>query len=82
MMQTLEETDGPCLPHGLNIMNTYTEMASGGKWIVAMVKYLTTTLITIAKAVKIAQVVAAYAIPQVGVSPGRLEKLDKIQGIQ
>ena len=31
MTQTLEEEDGPCLPHGLSIINTYTEMIAGDK---------------------------------------------------
>ena len=70
MIQTLEEGDSPCLPPGLSIMNTYTKMATGSKWVVVMVKNLTATQITIAKGVKIAWVVAANAIPQVGVSPG------------
>ena len=43
---------------------------------------LTATLITITKGVKIAQVIPVNAIQQVGVSPGMLEKLDKMQGIQ
>ena len=47
-----------------------------------MVKNLTTAPITIAKGVKIAWVVAANAIPWVKISPGMLEKLDEMQGIQ
>ena len=82
MMQALEERDGSCLPHWLSVMNTYTEMATWSKWVVVMVKNLTTTLITITKGVKIAWVIAANAIPQLGVSPGILEKLDKMQRIQ
>ena len=82
MTQTLEEGDGPCLPHGLSIMNTYTEMATGSKQVVVVVKNLTATLITITKGFKIAQVVAANAIPLVGVSPGMLKKLNETQGIQ
>ena len=39
-------------------------------------------LITIAKGVKVTQVVAANAVPPVEVTPGTLEKLDVIQGIQ
>ena len=65
MMQTLEEGDGPCLPHGLSVLNTYTEMATGSKWVAVMVKNLTTTPITITKGIKIPQVVAANAILQV-----------------
>ena len=53
MTQALEETHGSHMPHGLNIMNTYTEMATGNKQIVIMVKNLTASLITITKGVKI-----------------------------
>ena len=31
MTQTLEEEDGTCLPHGLSVMNTYTEITSRSK---------------------------------------------------
>ena len=47
-----------------------------------IVKNLTTALITIAKGVKITQVIAVNAISQVRVAPGTLEKLDEMQGIQ
>ena len=39
-------------------------------------------LITIAKGVKVTQVVTANAFPQVEVAPTTLEKLDEVQGIQ
>ena len=48
MMQALEKGDGSCLPCGLSIMNTYTEIATGNKEVVVMVKNLMATLITIA----------------------------------
>ena len=76
MMQTLEEGDGPCLPHGLDIMNTYTKMITGSKQVAVIVKNLTAALITIAK------VVAVNAIPQVGAVPGMLEKLNEMQGVR
>ena len=38
--------------------------------------------ITIAKGIKVSQVVAANVMSQVEVAPGTLEKLDEIQGIQ
>ena len=82
MTQALEEGDGPCLPHRLSIMNTYIEMATGSKWVAVMVKNLTATSITIAKGDNITWVIAVNTIPQVGVSPGTLEKLDKMQQIQ
>ena len=82
MTQGLEEEDGSCLPHGLSIMNTYTKMATETKQVVVTVKNLTVTSITITKGVKITQGIAANAIPQVGFSPGTLEKLDEMQGIQ
>ena len=46
------------------------------------VKNLMAILITIANGVKVAQVVGANAVPQVEVTPGTLEKLDEMQGIQ
>ena len=81
MTQTLEEGCGSHLPHGLSIMNTYTEMATGSNQVAVVVKNLTNTPITIAKGVKIAQLIAANAIPQVGVSAEMLEKLYEMQGI-
>ena len=81
MMQALEEGDSPSLPHRLSVMTSYPEMATGSKQVAVMVKNLTATLITITKGVKITQVVAANAKPQVGVSPGMLRKLNEIQGI-
>ena len=57
-------------------------MATENKWVAVVVKNLTATPITITKGVKIAQVIAANAIPQVGIAPGTLKKLDEIQGIQ
>ena len=47
-----------------------------------MVRSLTATLITLAKSIKVTQVVAMNAVPQVDVVLGTLEKLDEIQGIQ
>ena len=38
--------------------------------------------ITVAKGIKIAQVVAANAVPPVELAPGTLEMLDEAQGIQ
>ena len=81
MTQTREGDDGPCLPHDLSVMNTYNEMTAGSKWVAVVVKNLTATLITIAKCVKITQVVAVN-VPQVEVAPETLEELDEIQGIQ
>ena len=80
MMQALEEGGSSHLPHGLSIMNTYTKMATWSKWVVVMVKNLTTTLIIITKGVKVSWVIAANAIPQIGFSIGILEKLNEMQG--
>ena len=79
MMQTLEEGHGPCLPHGLSVMNTFTEMATRSKQFVVMVKNLTATLVTIAKGVKVTQVVAVNVVPQVEVASGTLGKLEKFR---
>ena len=82
MMQTLKRGDGLCLPHGLSVMNTYIQMTTRSNRVAVVVKYLTATLITIAKGIKVTQVVAANAVPLVEVVPGTLEKLDEMQGIQ
>ena len=47
-----------------------------------MVKNLTATPVTIAKGIKVTEVVARNVVPQVEVVLGKLEKLDEIQGIQ
>ena len=82
MTQVLKGGDGPCLPHGLSIMNTYTEMTTRSKQVAVVVKNLTVTLVTIAKGVNVTQVVAENAVPKVEVAPGTLQNLDEIQGIQ
>ena len=82
MMQTLEDGDGPCLPHSLSIMNTYTGMIIGSKWVAVLVKNLTAALVTFTRGVKITWVVAANAIPQLEALPGTLGSLDEMQGIQ
>ena len=56
-------------------------MATESKLVVFMVKNLTAALITLTNGIKIAQVIAANAISQVGVAPGIVEKLIEIQGI-
>ena len=54
MMNALDEGTGSQLPHRLSIINTYTDMATGSKQVVVMVKNLTAAPITITKGVKIA----------------------------
>ena len=78
MTQTLEGGDGPCFPHGLSVMNTYTEMTTRNNHIVVL-KNLTATLITIAKGVNVSQVVALNAVLQVEVVLGTMEKLDEFR---
>ena len=82
MMQTLKGGDGPHLPHGLCVMNTYTQVITGSRQVAVIVKILMAILITIAKGVKVTQVVAVNAVPKVEVAPRTLEKLDELQGIQ
>ena len=74
--------DGPHLPHSLSVVNVYIKVISGSKWVAVVVKNLTATPITIAKVVRVSQVVAVNAVPPVEVTPNTLEKLDEIQGIQ
>ena len=47
MTQSLKGGDGPHLPHGLSVVNTYTEVISGSRWVVVVVKNLTAASITI-----------------------------------
>ena len=82
MMQALKEDDGPCLSHSLSVMNTYTKLTTRSKPVAVVVKNLMATPITIAKGIKVAQVVAANVVSLVEVASGTLEKLDEIQGIQ
>ena len=77
MTQSLEGGEGPHLPHGLSVENIYTEVISGSKRVMVVVKNLTAIPITIAKGVKVIQVVAVNAVPPVKLVPDTLEKLDK-----
>ena len=58
------------------------KLTTRSRQVAVKVKNLLAILITIAKDVKVAQVVAANAVPQVDVVLGTLEKLNEIQGIQ
>ena len=58
MTQTLKGGDGPHLPHGLSVMNTYTEVTTGSRHVAVIVKNLMAVLITITKGIIVAQVVA------------------------
>ena len=82
MTQSLKGGDGTHLSHGLSVMNTYTKVISGSKWVTVVVKNLMAALITIIKGIKIIQVVAVNVVPPVEVTPSTLEKLDEIKGIQ
>ena len=82
MTQSPKGGDGCHLPLGLSVVNTYTKAISGSKQVAVVVKNLMAVPITIAKGIKAAQVIAANVVPPVEVSPGTLEKLDEIQGIQ
>ena len=43
---------GPYLPHSLSVVNTYTKVTTGSKWIAVIVRNLMAILITITKALK------------------------------
>ena len=81
MTQSLKGVDGPHLPHGLSMVNTYTKVTYGSKHAVVVVKNLMAILVTTVKGVKVTQVVAANAVPQEEVAPRTLEELDKVHGI-
>ena len=81
MTQAPEKGEKPCLPHGLCVANTYTEMTTGSKHVAIVIKNQMAVLITISKGFKITWVVAVNRVPPVQVMPGTLEKLFEIQGI-
>ena len=82
MTQSLMGGDGPHLPHSLSVVNMYTKVISGSKWVMVVVKNLMAVLITIAKAIKVTQVVAANVMSPVELAPRNLEELNEVQGIQ
>ena len=82
MTQSLKGGDGPHLPPSLSVLNMYTKVISGSKQVMVVVKKLTAISITIAKGIKVTQVVAASVVPPVKLTPNTLEKLDEIQGTQ
>ena len=82
MTQSLRGGDGPHLPHDLCVVNTYTEVISGSRWVTVVVKNLTAASITITKGIKVTQVVALNAVPPMKLTLNTLEKLDEIHSIQ
>ena len=53
MTQASEKGKEPCLPHGLSVANTYTEMNTVNKHFAIVIKNQTAALITIGKGIKI-----------------------------
>ena len=78
MTQAPEKGEEPCLPHGLHVVNTCTELTTGSRCVTVVIKNQTAVPINFSKGIKI----AANRVPPVEVIPGTLEKVDKIQGIQ
>ena len=70
MTQFLKRGDGAHLPQGLSVVNTYTKVISRSKRVAVVVKNLMAIPITIAKGIKVNQVVAANAVLPVKVAPG------------
>ena len=78
--QSLREGNGPHLPHTLSVVNTYTKVISGSKQVAVVVKNVTAILMTtIAKDVKVAQVMAVNVVPSLELAPGTLEELDEVE---
>ena len=82
MTQAPEKGKKPCLPHGLSMANTYTEMTTGSKHVTIVIRNQTAAPIITGRGIKVAQVTAANRVPPVEVMHGTLEKLDEMQGIQ
>ena len=72
MTQSLKGGDGSHLPHGLSVVNTYTKVISGSKQVAVVAKNLMVILITTAKGVKVAHVVAVNVVPPVEIAPRTL----------
>ena len=81
MMKALGKREKPCLPHGLSVVNTYTEMTTGSRHVTVVIKNQTAAPIIFGKSVKVTHVVAANRLPPIKVMSGTLEKLDKMQGV-
>ena len=73
MTQAPEKGKEPCLPHGLSMVNTYTEMTTGSRHITVVIKNQTAAQIIVTKGIKVTKVVAANRIPPIEVMPGTLE---------
>ena len=81
MTQAPEKGEEPCLPHGLRMVNTYTEMTTESRHIALVIKNQTAAPLIIGKNVKVTWVAAANWVPPIEVLPGTLEKLDEMQGV-
>ena len=81
MMQTLEEINGPCLPHGLSIIIPIPRWPQGASELQSLWRIwplLQSPLLGSQDCLGC----GCNAIPWVEISAGLLERLDKMQGIQ
>ena len=67
MTQAPEKEEESCLPHGLSMVNAYTEMTTGNRHVTVVTKNQTDVPIIIGKGVKVTQVVTANRVPPVKV---------------
>ena len=82
MTQASRGGDGPYLLHGLSVVNTYTEVTTGSRQVAVVVKNLMAIPITIAKGIKVTQVVAVNVVSPLRLAPRTMERLEKIQRSQ
>ena len=80
MTQAQEKGEEPCLPHGLCIANTYTEMTTGSKPVAVVIKNQMAAPITISKGIKITWGVSANRVPPVEVMPGSWTECREFDG--
>ena len=80
--QGLGGGDVSYLLHRLSVVNTYTEVTTGSRWVAVVVQNLMVIPITTTNGVKVTQVVAANVVPPVNLAPRSMEKIDQIQGNQ
>ena len=70
------------LPYGLAVQDMYTEMTTGSKRVVVVVRNMTATPIMLKKNTPVARVVANNAVPNAQVLLGMVKQLDAAQGNQ
>ncbi len=80
MVAAMRPSDG-CLPNGLQVQATYTDIKMGSKSVVVVIRNVSSKAILLPSKTLVARVCAANAIPDSLVRPGTLEELDRELGV-